>query len=184
MESLTFAIAGPALLCPKKFQDPRGFFSEVYNEKAFSKFVGESRFVQDNYSLSKDKGVVRGLHFQSPPYAQGKLVRVSRGAIFDVAVDLRCSSPTFGKFVSSILSAENWLQLWIPPGFAHGFCTLEPECEVTYKVTNFYSSAHDLGLAWDDPKLGIPWPVRVGDAIISERDKLHPTLGDLPTYFP
>ena len=140
MEIKTFPVAGPALLRPEKFEDARGFFSEVYNEKLFNDLVGKFRFVQDNLSLSRDKGVVRGLHFQTPPHAQGKLVRVARGAIFDVAVDIRQGSPAYGKSVSAILSGENWLQLWVPPGFAHGFCTLEPDTEVNYKVTALYSS--------------------------------------------
>jgi dTDP-4-dehydrorhamnose 3,5-epimerase len=183
MEIETFLVAGPVLLRPKKFEDARGFFSEVYNEKLFNDSVGQFRFVQDNLSLSRDKGVVRGLHFQSPPYAQGKLVRVARGAIFDVAVDIRQCSPTYGKSVSAILSRENWLQLWVPPGFAHGFCTLEPDTEVNYKVTALYRSTHDFGLAWDDPELGIPWPVTLKDAILSDKDRAQPGLKDLPAYF-
>jgi dTDP-4-dehydrorhamnose 3,5-epimerase len=178
-----FPIEGPKLIRPEKIEDARGFFSEVYNENLFREFIDDVNFVQDNFSFSKAKGVIRGLHFQSPPFAQGKLVRVTRGAILDVAVDIRYSAPTFGEFVSVILSAENWLQLWVPPGFAHGFCTLEPNSEVTYKVTEFYNRDHDLGLAWDDPALGIPWPVDVEDAFLSEKDRLHPVLSALPTYF-
>ncbi len=180
----TFLIAGPALLRPKKFEDARGFFSEVYSETQFNGLVGEFRFVQDNFSLSKDKGIVRGLHFQTTPYEQGKLVRATRGSIFDVAVDLRRSSSTYGKFISVILSAENWSQLWVPPGFAHGFCTLEPNSEVTYKVTARYSHEHDFGLAWNDPELGIPWPVSERQAILSEKDRIHPRLSELSAYFP
>ena len=127
---------------------------------------------------------MRGLHFQSPPFAQGKLVRVTRGAIFDVAVDIRRSSPTYGQFASAVLSAENWAQLWVPPGFAHGFCTLESDSEVTYKVTDFYDQDHDLGLAWDDRALGIPWPVNAERATISDKDCRHPILKELPVYFP
>jgi dTDP-4-dehydrorhamnose 3,5-epimerase len=183
MKSETFSIRGPVLLRPKKLEDPRGFFSEIYNENLFATLIGDVRFVQDNFSLSKPKGTVRGLHFQSPPFEQGKLVRVSRGAIFDVAVDIRSGSATFGQAVSVTLSAENWAQLWIPPGFAHGFCTLEPNTEVTYKVTNFYSRDHDLGLAWDDPALAIAWPVSAREAVLSEKDRQHPTLANLPHYF-
>jgi dTDP-4-dehydrorhamnose 3,5-epimerase len=183
MKSETFGIEGPVLICGKKFEDERGFFLETYNEKAFASFIGDARFVQDNFSLSKFQGTVRGLHFQSPPFAQGKLVRVVRGAIFDVAVDIRVRSPTFGKFVSVTLSAENLAQFWIPPGFAHGFCTLEPNAEVVYKVTAFYSHAHDQGLAWDDPALKIPWPVLAQEAFLSERDRAHPSLAKLPPYF-
>lgn len=183
MEIKTFPVAGPALLRPEKFEDARGFFSEVYNEKLFNDLVGKFRFVQDNLSLSRDKGVVRGLHFQTPPHAQGKLVRVARGAIFDVAVDIRQGSPAYGKSVSAILSGENWLQLWVPPGFAHGFCTLEPDTEVNYKVTALYSSTHKSGIAWDDPELAIPWPVSPKDAILSGKDRAQPGFKDLPAYF-
>lgn len=183
MKSETFELDGPVFLVPTKVEDDRGFFSEIYSEKQFSPLIGDVTFVQDNLSLSRAKGTVRGLHFQSPPFAQGKLVRVSRGAIFDVAVDIRAGSATFGKFVSVTLSAENWAQLWIPPGFAHGFCTLEPYTEITYKVTNFYSRTHDFGLAWNDPALGIPWPISSGDAILSDKDRTQPLLAELPSYF-
>jgi dTDP-4-dehydrorhamnose 3,5-epimerase len=183
MEVKAFPIEGPKLIRPKRIEDARGFFSEVYNENLFREFIGSFNFVQDNFSFSKARGVIRGLHFQSPPFAQGKLVRVTRGAIFDVAVDIRRGAPTFGEFISVILSAENWFQLWVPPGFAHGFCALEPNSEVAYKVTEFYNSDHDFGLAWDDPALGIPWPVAAEDAFLSERDRLHPILSALPAYF-
>ncbi|WP_422732923.1 dTDP-4-dehydrorhamnose 3,5-epimerase [Microbaculum marinum] len=144
--------------------------------------VGEP-FVQDNHSLSGQAGVIRGLHFQAPPHAQGKLVRVSRGAILDVAVDIRTGSPTYGRHVARELSAENWLQLWVPPGFAHGFCTLVPDTEVQYKVTAYYAPDHDHGLAFDDPALGIDWPVDAADAILSDKDRRHPALSDLPAHF-
>lgn len=183
MKSETFEVDGPVLLIPTRVEDDRGFFSEVYNAKVIAPLIGEVGFVQDNLSLSRAGGTVRGLHFQSPPFAQGKLIRVARGAIFDVAVDIRVGSSTFGKFVSVILSAENWAQLWVPPGFAHGFCTLEPDTEVTYKVTNFYSRAHDHGVAWNDPAIGIPWPVSNGDAVLSDKDRTQPLLAALPSYF-
>ncbi len=183
METTAFSISGPMLLRPKRIEDLRGFFSETYNERLFRDALGDVRFVQDNQSLSTQAGTIRGLHFQSPPAEQGKLVRVLRGAVFDVAVDIRRGSPTYGKFVSAILSAENWTQLWVPAGFAHGFCTLEPDSEVLYKVTAHYSRGHDFGLAWDDPALDIPWPVAPGRAILSDKDRAHPTLGDLPAYF-
>ncbi len=183
METTALSISGPLLLWPKKIEDLRGFFSETYSERLFRDAVGDIRFVQDNHSLSTQVGTIRGLHFQSPPAEQGKLVRVVRGAIFDVAVDIRRGSPTYGKFVSATLSAENWAQLWVPSGFAHGFCTLEPDSEVIYKVTSYYSRGHDLGLAWDDPALAIPWPVAPGRAILSDKDRRHPTLKDLPAYF-
>jgi dTDP-4-dehydrorhamnose 3,5-epimerase len=141
-------------------------------------------FVQDNHSLSAAVGTVRGLHFQTAPFAQAKLIRVVRGRIFDVAVDIRRSSPTFGKHVAVELSAENWRQLLVPVGFAHGFCTLEPDCEIQYKVSAYYSAADDFGLAWDDPALGIPWPVRSEEAVLSDKDRRQPTLAELPAYFP
>lgn len=183
MKSELFSVQGPVFFTPDKFADTRGIFSEIYNEEVFASVVGPTHFVQDNVSLSIHAGTVRGLHFQPPPFAQGKLVRVTRGAIFDVAVDIRVASATFGKFVSATLSAENWEQLWVPPGFAHGFCTLEPNTEVAYKVTTFYSKAHDLGVFWSDPTLEIPWPISVRDAILSDKDRDQPLLSELPAYF-
>jgi len=183
METTAFAISGPLLLRPKKIEDSRGFFSETYNERLFREILGDVRFVQDNQSRSTKAGTIRGLHFQSPPAEQGKLVRVVRGAVFDVAVDIRRGSPTYGRFVSAVLSVENWAQLWVPSGFAHGFCTLEPDSEVIYKVTSYYSRGHDLGLAWDDPALAIPWPVAPDFATLSDKDRAQPRLKDLPAYF-
>jgi dTDP-4-dehydrorhamnose 3,5-epimerase len=177
------AIPEVKVITPRRFGDDRGFFSEVYNRKAFADRGISIEFIQDNHSWSARTGTVRGLHFQSAPFAQDKLVRVVRGRIFDVAVDLRRSSPTFGRSVSVELSAENWRQLLVPIGFAHGFCTLEPDTEVLYKVSNFYSAAHDHGLAWDDPSLGIGWPVRAEEATLSPKDLAHPKLGELPRYF-
>lgn len=172
------------IIAPKKFGDHRGFFSEVYNRQNFEKAGFDLVFVQDNHSFSADLGTIRGLHFQAPPFAQDKLVRVTRGRVLDVAVDLRRSSPTFGRHVSVELSAQNWRQLLVPIGFAHGFCTLEPDTEVLYKVTNFYSAAHDFGLAFDDPALGIPWGVDVAKMILSDKDRRHPRLEDLSFVFP
>lgn len=183
MDTTRFSVSGPVLLRPKKIEDSRGFFSETYNEMLFREALGDIRFVQDNHSLSRQTGTIRGLHFQSPPAAQGKLVRVVRGAIFDVAVDIRQGSPTYGQFVSATLSAQNWTQLWVPVGFAHGFCTLEPNCEVIYKVTSYYSREHDLGLAWNDPVLAIPWPLNPSGAILSQKDQTQPLLQHLPHYF-
>lgn len=170
-------------ITPKIFRDERGFFSEVYNRDAFLSLGIDAAFVQDNHSLSRAKGVVRGLHFQIAPRAQGKLVRVVRGSIFDVAVDIRHGSPTFGRHVSAILSQENWQQLWIPAGFAHGFCTLEPDTEVLYKVTEPYAPECDRGVLWNDPALAIPWPVSEQEAIVSEKDRKNPPLAELPAYF-
>ena len=132
--------------------------------------------MQDNQSLSRAAGTVRGLHFQIAPVAQGKLVRVLRGAIFDVVVDIRRDAPGFGRFASAVLSAENGLQLYVPAGFAHGFCTLEPDSEVFYKVTAPYSPAHERGILWCDPALAIPWPVAPERAVLSDRDRAHPLL--------
>jgi dTDP-4-dehydrorhamnose 3,5-epimerase len=183
MQVEALALEEVKLLTPKIFRDERGFFSETYSHKALVAAGIDRTFVQDNQSLSRVKGVLRGLHFQIAPHAQGKLVRVTRGAIFDVAVDIRQGSPSFGRHVSAILSADNWSQLWVPEGFAHGFCTLEPDTEVIYKVTDFYAPECDRGLAWDDPDLGIAWPLPGSQAILSDRDRQHPRLRDLPAHF-
>jgi dTDP-4-dehydrorhamnose 3,5-epimerase len=180
---MTFPIHGPVLLTPAKFGDSRGFFSEVYKQRAVVDLIGKVHFVQDNHSLSVQQGTIRGIHFQIPPYAQGKLVRVVRGAIFDVAVDIRRSSPTYGRYISAILSAENWSQLWIPIGFAHGFCTIEPNTEVIYKVTDYYNKSDERGIAWNDPDIAIEWPLNRGAAILSDQDRIHPGLSENPTYF-
>jgi len=166
------------------FADARGYFMETYNKQAFAAAGVNEEFVQDNFSLSSEVGTVRGLHFQLAPFAQAKLIRVGRGRILDVAVDLRRSSPTFGRHVAVELNAQSGLQLLVPVGFAHGFCTLEPNTEVLYKVTANYSAAHDRGLAWDDPALGIDWPVDAANAILSDRDTKHPRLADLSVCFP
>jgi dTDP-4-dehydrorhamnose 3,5-epimerase len=172
------------VVAPKRFGDARGFFSETWNRRAFEEATGVTEeFVQDNHSLSAEAGVIRGLHFQSPPHAQGKLVRVSRGAVLDVVVDIRKGSPTYGRHVAVELSAENWRQLWVPRGFAHGFCTLRPDTEFLYKVTGYYAPDHDAGLAFDDPALGIAWPVAPEAAVLSDKDRRHPRLADLPDHF-
>ncbi len=183
MEAKSFAIAGPLLLTPRRFADTRGFFSEVYNQRTFDALIGNARFVQENHSLSRPQGTVRGLHFQTPPTAQGKLVRVVRGAIFDIAVDIRRHSTTYGQYASAVLSAENWAELWIPVGFAHGFCTLEPDTEVIYQVTDYYSQPDDRGIAWDDPDIRIKWPIDLATAVLSDKDRSHPRLASLPAYF-
>ena len=177
-------LPGVKILAPAKHGDHRGFFSEVYNRRLLIEAGVDADFVQDNHSFSSERSVVRGLHFQAPPFAQAKLVRVTRGAILDVAVDLRASSPTFGRHVAVELSAENWRQMLVPIGFAHGFCTLEPKTEVFYKVTNYYSPEHDRGLAWDDPDLELPWPIGPDRAILSEKDRRHPRLRELQAVFP
>jgi dTDP-4-dehydrorhamnose 3,5-epimerase len=177
------AIEGVKVITPPKFRDERGFFSEAYNESTWEKAGLHYRFVQDNHSLSMSVGAIRGLHFQTHPVAQHKLVRVARGRILDVAVDLRRSSSTFGRHVAVELSAANWRQLLIPIGFAHGFCTMEPNTEILYKVTNFYSAANDRGLAFDDPDLNIAWPVSPDRASIADRDRQWPCLRDLVDTF-
>jgi dTDP-4-dehydrorhamnose 3,5-epimerase len=177
------AIGDVKIITPKKFGDHRGFFSETYTKKDFFEAGVTLDFIQDNHSLSAEVGTLRGLHFQSHPFAQDKLVRVIRGRILDIAVDIRKSSPTFGQHVAVELSAENWKQLLIPIGFAHGFVTLEPDTEVIYKVTNYYSAANDLGVAWDDPDIGVAWPVPPEGPVLSDKDRKHPRLRDLPPIF-
>jgi dTDP-4-dehydrorhamnose 3,5-epimerase len=183
LEVYPTAIPDVKIVKPQRFGDHRGFFSEVYNVEKFAQAGINLNFVQDNHSLSVESGTVRGLHFQSAPFKQDKLIRVVRGRLVDVAVDIRKSSPTYGQHVAVELSAENGLQLLIPIGFAHGFCTVEPNTEVIYKVSGYYSSAHDHGLAWDDPALGINWPVVPEGAVLSDKDRHHPRLADLPRYF-
>jgi dTDP-4-dehydrorhamnose 3,5-epimerase len=169
-------------LSPVRIGDSRGFFSEVWNQRTFASFGIDVGFVQDNHIRSPRKGTLRGLHYQLPPAAQGKLIRVTRGAIFDVAVDIRRGSPTFGQHAAVVLSADNWRQLWIPAGFAHGYCTLEDDTEVQYKVTDFYSPVHERGIAWDDPSLAIAWPSAT-EPILSERDRMLPHIAAQPDIF-
>lgn len=158
MQATPLAIRDVILLAPRVFEDERGFFFESYNQRAFHDATGTTQnFVQDNHSRSV-QGVLRGLHYQLSPRAQGKLVRVVQGAVFDVAVDIRPDSPTFGRWVGEVLSADNRHQMWIPPGFAHGFLTLSATAEFLYKATDFYSPAHERCIAWNDPDLAIDWP--------------------------
>ncbi len=172
------AIPDVKLLTPKIFKDARGSFSETWNERALTEAGISAHFVQDNHALSIARGTVRGLHFQLAPKAQDKLVRVVRGSLLDVAVDLRAGSPSYGRHVSAVLSAENGVQIWVPKGFAHGYATLEPMTEVIYKVTAYYSPEHDRGVLWNDPGLGIDWGVTAGDAILSDKDLKLPTLAE------
>ena len=171
------------LITPKSIGDNRGYFMEAFREDLFHAHAGPFRFVQDNRSFSAEAGTVRGLHFQLPPKAQGKLVSCTAGALLDVAVDIRQGSATYGQHVVAELTAENGEQLWVPPGFAHGFCTLRPETIISYKVTDYYSPEHDRGLFWDDPAIGIDWPVKPEEAVLSEKDKKLPLLSDLPVSF-
>ena len=168
-------IADVILIEPRVCEDERGFFMETYHQRDFEKAGIPQVFVQDNHSRSK-KNVLRGLHYQKEPMAQGKLVRCVRGAVFDVAVDIIKNSPTFGKWVGTNLSDENKLVLWIPRGFAHGYLTLEANSEVMYKTDQFYSPEHERGIIWSDPDLSIKWPVK--NPIVSEKDAKYPILKD------
>ncbi len=177
------AIPDVLLVTPPRFGDARGFFSETYNARRFAEAGIPGPFVQDNHSLSVAVGTVRGLHTQIGAAAQGKLVRVVRGAIWDVAVDIRHGSATYGQHVAAELSAENWRQLWIPVGFLHGFCTIVPDTEVIYKVTAGWDREAERGVIWNDPDLALPWPVRHGTAALSDKDELLPRLADCPEWF-
>ena len=168
---------------PPRLSDERGFFSEVWSKRSFAEAGIDVAFVQDNHSLSRDVGVLRGLHFQAPPFAQAKLVRVSRGAVFDVAVDIRPGSPTCGQWVAARLSAAEWNQMFVPIGFAHGFVTLEPDTEVQYKVSAPYSREHDRAIRFDDPAIGIEWPIDREALILSDKDRAAPPLADIETGF-
>lgn len=180
MKVTATALPDVKLIEPKLFGDERGFFFESYNRKAFAEAVGSDvDFVQDNHSRSV-RGVLRGLHYQLSPRAQGKLVRVIDGAVFDVAVDMRRSSPTFGHWAGEVLSAENKKQLWIPPGFAHGFCVLSDTADFLYKTTDYWSSAHERCVKWDDPTLAITWPVK--EPVLSAKDQLGVAFTDAETF--
>jgi dTDP-4-dehydrorhamnose 3,5-epimerase len=176
-------ISAVKLIVPKRFRDARGYFSETWSEGIFREEVANVTFVQDNQSMSVKKGTLRGLHFQKPPYAQGKLVRVLRGSIYDATVDIRKGSPTYGKHVAVKLDAVEGAQIWVPPGFLHGFCTLEDETEVFYKTTAYYSPGHDAGVLWCDPDLDIDWPLDPESVVLSDKDQRHPRLRDLPEFF-
>jgi dTDP-4-dehydrorhamnose 3,5-epimerase len=177
------AIPEVLVITPPRFADARGFFSEtwVYTKLAAAGF--SQHFVQDNHSLSTQTGTIRGLHCQIAPSIQGKLVRVVRGSIWDVAVDIRHGSPTYGQHVAATLSAENWQQLWIPGGFLHGFCTLEPDTEVIYKVTADYDRAAERAVIWNDASLNLPWPVAPGAELLSDKDRVLPSLADCEKWF-
>ena len=167
---------------PARFGDSRGYFSEIFKDSWFRSNVADVSFVQDNESLSAQPGTVRGLHFQLPPFAQGKLVRCLRGALLDVVVDIRYGSPTYGKWISAELSPENGSQLWVPAGFAHGFVTLQADTIISYKVTAPYSAEHDRGVRWNDAEIGIEWP-QMDAYVLSEKDDKQPLLSELPAYF-
>lgn len=179
LEIRPLEIAGLLEIRPPRFVDARGFFSEVWREDRMADVDVDVRFVQDNHSLSRARGVLRGLHFQLPPADQDKLVRVSRGSIFDVAVDVRKGSPTFGRWAGIVLSSEEWNQLFVPKGFAHGFVTLEENCEVLYKVSAPYSRELERAIRFDDPAIGIDWPIAPEALVISDKDRAAPPLSEV-----
>jgi dTDP-4-dehydrorhamnose 3,5-epimerase len=183
MDVKKLAIEAVKLLQPRRVADSRGYFAEIWNRQVFAAAGIDVDFVQDNQSFSKQRATVRGLHFQRPPRAQAKLIRVVRGSVFDVAVDLRCASPTFGQHTSAVLTAESGEQLFIPIGFAHGLCTLEPDTEVQYKVSDFYAREHDAGILWDDPDLGIAWPLGGAEPVLSDRDRQLPRFREIGPLF-
>ena len=183
MNVQTLAIADVKLITPPRFNDPRGFFSETWNQGRFADAGIPGPFLQDNHAVSTEACVLRGLHCQIGANAQGKLVRCVKGAIYDVAVDARKGSPTFGKYVGAEISAENWTQIWVPVGFLHAYCTLTADTEVIYKVTGAYDKAAERGVIWNDPDIGIEWPVPTDGVILSDKDKLLPRLRDLPALF-
>ena len=169
------SLPGVVILTPARFGDARGFFSETWSRRRLAEAGIDIDFVQDNHSVSAQVNTVRGLHFQSPPHVQAKLVRCGKGRLFDVAVDIRRDSPTFGKWVGEVLSAENKLQMWIPPGFAHGFLTLSETAEFLYKTTDYYSPEHERCVAWSDSSIGVAWPI-AGTPLLSEKDQLGQPL--------
>ncbi|MCQ8239466.1 dTDP-4-dehydrorhamnose 3,5-epimerase [Rhizosaccharibacter radicis] len=167
------AIPEVVLVTPPRFGDNRGFFSETYNAQRFGAEAGITLpFLQDNHSFSRQRGVVRGLHCQLAPHEQGKLVRCSKGAIYDVAVDARVGSPTYGKWVGAELTGDNWAQLWVPPGFLHGFCTLTDDVEVLYKCTDVWNKDAERSVLWNDPDIAIDWPIKPDEAVLSDKDKV------------
>lgn len=183
MDVKNLRLPGVMVLTPRRFSDARGHFFEAYSEKTFAAIGITTRFVQDNQSLSVAKGTVRGLHFQLPPAAQAKLVRVLQGSVYDVAIDLRVGSPTYGQCDGATLTADGGEQIFVPRGFAHGFCTLEPDTVVAYKVDEFYAPASDSGLIWNDPTLGVRWPVAACDAVLSDKDTTHGRFADFKSPF-
>jgi len=177
------AIPDLILLTPRRYADPRGYFSETFHIGRFAEAGVAGPFVQDNQSHSVQAGTIRGLHCQVAPSVQGKLVRCLRGAILDIAVDIRHGSPHFGRHVAVELSAENGSQLWIPGGFLHGFCTLEPDTEVIYKVTDVWNKDCERGVIWNDPDLALPWPVAPGEAVLSDKDAALPRLAACEPWY-
>jgi dTDP-4-dehydrorhamnose 3,5-epimerase len=183
MDFKSLGLDGPLEITPRKFEDERGYFSEIFRHADFSGRVGNVDFVQDNQSLSVRRGTIRGIHFQAHPFAQGKLVRCLAGKVMDVAVDLRHDSPSYGRWVAVTLTPQINTQLWVPVGFGHAFCTLEPNSVISYRVTNYYSPQHDHGVAWDDPEIGIDWPASADPETLSAKDRTQPSLAQLPSHF-
>jgi dTDP-4-dehydrorhamnose 3,5-epimerase len=183
MDVKDLGLSGLRLLKPRRFADSRGYFVETHNERTLSGVGIHIRFVQDNQSYSASRGTIRGLHFQLPPAAQAKLVRAVQGSVYDVAVDLRAGSPTYGKWVGVTLTADGGEQLFVPRGFAHGFCTLEPDTVLAYKVDDFYAPASDSGLIWNDPSLAIDWQVKAEEAVLSEKDMKLGRFADFQSPF-
>ena len=183
MEFRNLPISGLLEIQPRRIGDARGYFAETFRQDRFAEAAGAVDFVQENESLSATVGTLRGLHFQSNPAAQGKLVRCVAGAIFDVAVDLRHGSPSYGQWAGVELRADLGNQLWVPAGFAHGFCTLQPDTIVSYKVTSYYSPQDDKGVLWNDPAIGVVWPLEANAETLSGKDRVQPLLADLPVYF-
>lgn len=182
LEVRQLALEGVYEITPDRFGDHRGFFSETYNANRLAEHGLDLTFVQDNQSLSRHAGVLRGLHYQLPPFAQDKLVRVTRGAILDVAVDIRRSSPTFGKWLTLEVSAEKWNQILVPKGYAHGFVTLLPDTEVIYKVSDRYAPDHEGSIRYDDPAIGIDWNLPTQNVVLSEKDSKAPLLADATVF--
>lgn len=183
MEFRTFELDGPLEILPRKIADDRGYFSEIFRNDQFAARAGQVDFVQDNQSLSVRTGTIRGIHFQSHPAAQGKLVRCLAGKVLDVAVDLRRDSETYGRWISTQLTPEANNQLWIPVGFGHAFCTLEPNSVLSYRVTSYYSPDNDKGVAWDDPDIAIDWPDVADPDTLSTKDCSQPALSDLSSFY-
>ena len=184
MDFRTFDIEGPIEIVPKKHEDERGYFSEIFRADLFRGQNGPVDFVQDNQSLSIRAGTIRGIHFQSRPAAQGKLVRCMAGRVFDVAVDLRHGSRTYAQWTAIILSSESNNQFWIPVGFGHAFCTLEPNSVISYRVTDYYSPDNDKGVLWNDREIAVDWPSLADPATLSAKDRVQPSLAELPEFFP
>ena len=177
------SLPGVAVITPRRFEDPRGYFSETWNKKMLAEYGVDIDFVQDNQSMSVHAGTLRGLHYQTPPHAQDKLVRCTRGAIFDIAVDIRAGSPSYGQWIGVELTAENGKQLLVPKGFLHGFVTRQPDTEVMYKCSDFYAPDCDAGIRFDDPEIGIDWGCPADEITLSEKDTGHPSLRDITSPF-